>query len=145
VLVHGQVGQEGLDFGRAHVFGMAFVVEQDEALDPVHVGFFGADRIVLDADGIAHTSTQLSAGLIQELFRLHGKSPRKGLDIQAIWAYTLPWIMRSGQDSANSSRQADYTERFRKTQLGGRIDGIYLNMQTGVIGGIGLLNSWAAS
>ena len=29
---------------------MPFVVEQDKAFDPVHVGLFGADAIVLEAD-----------------------------------------------------------------------------------------------
>jgi len=51
---------------------MAFVVEQDEAFDPLHIGFFRTDRVMLDADSIAH--------LIQKLFRFHGKSPSKGLD-----------------------------------------------------------------
>ena len=56
---------------------MAFVMEKNVALDPVHVGFFGAVRIMLEAQHVAHTSTQLSAGLIEQfLGRLvHGRSP----------------------------------------------------------------------
>jgi hypothetical protein len=45
---HGQVGQEGLDFGGAHLGGVAFVVEEDEAAHPVHVGLFGAVGIMLE-------------------------------------------------------------------------------------------------
>jgi len=48
-----QMGEEGDDFGRAQVFGVAFVMEEDEAFDPIHIGFFGADGIVFEADGVA--------------------------------------------------------------------------------------------
>jgi len=53
----GEVGQEGLDFRRAHFGGVAFVVEKDEAADPVHVRVFGTDRVVFEADGVSDTST----------------------------------------------------------------------------------------
>lgn len=42
VLFGGEVGDECLDLGRAHVFWVAFVVEEDVAFDPVLVGLFGA-------------------------------------------------------------------------------------------------------
>jgi hypothetical protein len=50
VSFHGEVGEEGLDpspgsgrrFGGTHLGGVAFVVEEDEAAHPVHVGLFGA-------------------------------------------------------------------------------------------------------
>ncbi len=42
VLFGGEVGDECLDFGRAHVFWVAFVVEEDVAFDPILVGLFGA-------------------------------------------------------------------------------------------------------
>lgn len=54
MLLDGQVGKEGLDFGAAHLDGVTFVMKQDVASDPGHVGLFGADRIVLEADGITH-------------------------------------------------------------------------------------------
>ena len=47
VAVNSQVGNESLDFGAAHFFRVAFVVEEDEALDPVQIGVFRADGIVL--------------------------------------------------------------------------------------------------
>lgn len=49
----GEVGKEGLDLGGAHLAGVAFVVEEDEASDPGDVGLFGADRVVLAADGVS--------------------------------------------------------------------------------------------
>ena len=49
----GEVGDEGLNFGDAHVFGVAFVVEEDVAADPVYVGLFGALGVVFDANGVA--------------------------------------------------------------------------------------------
>ena len=68
VALYGQVGEKGFDpstgsgqrFRRAHILGMAFVMEKDVALDPVRVGLFGADGIVLEADDVAYT--------IQEFF-----------------------------------------------------------------------------
>ena len=46
ILVHGQVGEKGLDFWCAHLSRVADVVEVDVALDPVDVGFFGANGAV---------------------------------------------------------------------------------------------------
>jgi|GEM_PF-5340700 len=54
-----EVGEEGLDLRGAHVFGMAFVVEEDEALDPIHIGLFGAIRVVFAADGITDLVKEL--------------------------------------------------------------------------------------
>jgi len=53
VLFDGEVGDEGLDLFGAHVFGVALVVEEDEALDPFLVGLFGAAGVVFGADGVA--------------------------------------------------------------------------------------------
>ena len=60
----GEVGDEGLDFFCAHIFGMAFVVEEDIAFDPIHICFFGAGGVVFGADGIAD--------LFEEFFALRG-------------------------------------------------------------------------
>lgn len=49
----GEVGEEGLDFWGAHLAGVAFVVEEDEAFDPGDIGLLGTDGIVLTADRIA--------------------------------------------------------------------------------------------
>ena len=77
VLLHSQVGEKGFDFGAAHFVGMALVMEQDEAGDPPDVGLFGADGVVLETDGVTDTSTELSAGLIEEfLGALFHISPR---------------------------------------------------------------------
>jgi len=43
VLVHGQMGEESLDFRDAHVAGVTLVVEQDVAPGPTDVGFLGAN------------------------------------------------------------------------------------------------------
>ncbi len=49
----GEVGKESLDFWCAHFAGVTFVMEEDEAFDPVDVGFFGAIGIVFEAQGFA--------------------------------------------------------------------------------------------
>jgi len=61
VQVHGQVGEEGLDpstssghrFGHAHVFWMSLAMEENEALDPAHIGFFCAKGVVFPVDDFA--------------------------------------------------------------------------------------------
>jgi len=50
ILVHGQMGEELFDFCCFHLLWMLFVVKEDEALDPIDAGFFGAD-------GVSDTST----------------------------------------------------------------------------------------
>jgi hypothetical protein len=50
----GQGREECLNLLAANVQGMALVVEQDEAPDPVDVGLLGPDRVVLEADRFAH-------------------------------------------------------------------------------------------
>jgi hypothetical protein len=74
LLLDGQVGEKGFDFGEAHVSGVAFVVKEDVAFDPVHVGLFGADGIVLEAQNVAD--------LIEQFFRrrLHGFFLHEHLD-----------------------------------------------------------------
>jgi len=44
-----EVGDESLYFLGAHVFGMALLVEEYVAFDPIHVGLFGAVGVVLGA------------------------------------------------------------------------------------------------
>ena len=48
VLLHSQAGEEGLDFDTAHLAGVALIVEHDIAGDSGHVGFLGADGVVLE-------------------------------------------------------------------------------------------------
>ena len=54
-----QVSKKGSDLGCAHVFGVtkaAFwcFVKEDEAFDSINVGFFSSNRIMIEADRIAH-------------------------------------------------------------------------------------------
>jgi len=42
------VSEEGFDLGGAHLGRVALVVEEDVALDPTDVGFFGAEGVVLE-------------------------------------------------------------------------------------------------
>lgn len=60
VVIGGQVGQKGFDFSRAHVGGVAFIMEKDEAPDPTDVSFFGAQGILVEAGAFT--------GLIEQLF-----------------------------------------------------------------------------
>jgi len=53
------MGEECLYLSRPHVFGVPFVVEKDVALDPTDVGLFGANRIMLEPDGVTYTIEQL--------------------------------------------------------------------------------------
>ena len=54
LLLDGQVGEEGLDFGDAHIFRVSLVVEEDEAFDPVDVSLFGAIGVMLAAQRLPH-------------------------------------------------------------------------------------------
>ena len=60
----GEVGNESADFLFTHVFGVAFVVKNDVAFDPVFVGLFGAVGVVFGAKGIAD--------LVHEFFGFSG-------------------------------------------------------------------------
>ncbi len=48
----GEVDDVGADFVGAHLGGMFFMLEEDEAADPVEVGFFGAVGVVLCTQSI---------------------------------------------------------------------------------------------
>jgi hypothetical protein len=62
---------------------VAYVVEVDVALDPVDVGLLGADRVMLEADGVAN--------LIQKFFGVlfrHRPFP-PDLTKKRSWVYTV--------------------------------------------------------
>jgi len=48
------VKEKGSDVRVAHLSWVTFTVEEDEAFDPAGVGFFGADGIALETDGVAN-------------------------------------------------------------------------------------------
>jgi hypothetical protein len=57
------VGDKGLDFRVAHLGRVADIVEVDVAFAPVETGFFGADGVVFEADGVPSASSpQLRSG-----------------------------------------------------------------------------------
>jgi len=58
------VGEESLDFGLAHVFGVAFTVKQDEAPGLVYISVLGAEGVVRGAAGVPR--------LVEELFGARG-------------------------------------------------------------------------
>lgn len=43
-----QMREEGADFRNPHFAGVTLVMEEDEAPNPVDVGFFGAERIMFE-------------------------------------------------------------------------------------------------
>jgi hypothetical protein len=53
VPVNGQMRQKAVDLGCAHLQRVTFVVEEDEALDPIDVGVLGADAVVANGAGLA--------------------------------------------------------------------------------------------
>ena len=48
-----EVAQEHRDFRPTHLSGVPLAMEQDEPLDPVHIGFFSPQAIVPDTNLIA--------------------------------------------------------------------------------------------
>jgi len=63
LFVDGKVSEEALDVRGAHRGGMALVVEKDEATDPGQVGAFGAEGVVLAAQGLLGAVEQADSGL----------------------------------------------------------------------------------
>lgn len=57
-----EMAQEGGDLGFAHLGRMAFLVEEDEAPDPIEISLLGADAVALDAQVPAHAIEQLLPG-----------------------------------------------------------------------------------
>jgi hypothetical protein len=49
-VMDGQVGEKGFNLRGVHSVGVAFVVEEDEAPDPIEVSLFGPAGIVFDPD-----------------------------------------------------------------------------------------------
>ena len=60
----GEVGEECFDLGWPHFAGMAFIVEDNVANDPIAVGFFGADGVVQES--------HFGRDLIEEFGRVRG-------------------------------------------------------------------------
>jgi hypothetical protein len=58
----GPVAQELFHLRRAQRGGMLLALEQDEALDPVHLRWLGTDAVVLEAELLAHLIQE--AGLV---------------------------------------------------------------------------------
>jgi hypothetical protein len=61
VLFDSEVDEKGLDFWVSYFFGVAFVVEEKAAFDPVIVSLFGAVGVLLGARD--------AASLIEKFFR----------------------------------------------------------------------------
>ncbi len=51
---HGEIREELIDLFDPHFLGMTLVMEDDEASDPLHVGFFCAEAIVSGAQSVTH-------------------------------------------------------------------------------------------
>jgi hypothetical protein len=66
-LVHGQIGEESLDFGSSHLAGMTFLMEEDVAFDPENIYLLRAEGVML------HTKD--FADLIQEFGFWIGHDP----------------------------------------------------------------------
>jgi len=53
ILTNRQMGEKSFNFRDIHIFGVAFVMEKDEAFNPVEIGFFGADRVMHSSQRVA--------------------------------------------------------------------------------------------
>ncbi len=80
----GEVGEECLDFGRAHVFGVAFVMEEDVAFNPVFVGLLGAVGVVFGANGVGDLVEEFAGR-----FWLQTLSHKRW--VANLWAKHLTW------------------------------------------------------
>lgn len=74
-----QVGDKLIDFGNAHLAGVALVVVQDKLAHPIEVGFLGAARVLFHL--------QHFAVLVEELFRLGRCLRVHGLDFWRVEFY----------------------------------------------------------
>jgi len=63
VLVGHEITQKSAHLLGAHFFGVTFPMEQDEALNPVHVYLFRSQRIMLKTDRITDTVEQFGLAL----------------------------------------------------------------------------------
>ena len=68
--VDGEMAEEGSDLFLAHLGGMALVVEEDVAADPVQVELLRAEAVVL--------YPQMPANAVEELRRSGGAGDRRG-------------------------------------------------------------------
>ena len=64
---HRQMGEKGFDFGCSHFLGMAFAVEQDKAANPIDVGLFGADAVMLETNFVENPIQQLQRLTLRNL------------------------------------------------------------------------------
>jgi hypothetical protein len=78
VPVNGQMREKGVDLGGAHLQRVTFVVEEDEALDPIDVGVLGADAVVTNAAGLADPVEQLGRAR-RGVGRVHGVQEGLGI------------------------------------------------------------------
>ena len=70
---------------------MANIVKENVAFDPVGVGLLGTDGVVFEADGVANTSTKLSAGLVEQfLGSCFHRFPPLGFDFVRRSLYNFP-------------------------------------------------------
>jgi hypothetical protein len=53
------MGEERLYLGTPHVLWMSFIVEQNEALCPLNVGFFSPDAVMPEPNGVAQLIEEL--------------------------------------------------------------------------------------
>jgi hypothetical protein len=53
----------------SHFVGVTFVVEENEAANPLNIGFFGAVEVVFEANVIAHLVKELSGWVLHDVLR----------------------------------------------------------------------------
>ena len=51
---HGEIREKLVDLFDPHLLGVTLVMKDDEASDPLHIGFFGAEAIVSGAQSVTH-------------------------------------------------------------------------------------------
>jgi len=64
----GEVSEEGVDLRGAHGEGVFFVMEEDEAFDPVGIGFDGAGAEVSECGECADLVEEFGCGMVGSWF-----------------------------------------------------------------------------
>ena len=65
MLMRGQVDKKRTDLCGSHILGMAFIMKQHKAFDPVDVGLFSADTAMLEAEDLPHLVEQPGLRLLE--------------------------------------------------------------------------------
>jgi hypothetical protein len=120
-------------------------VKEDVAPDPSHIGLFGAEGIVLEADGLADTSPSSVQAWSRSFLGLGctGDLPLKK-DLTGGRLCARIQTTKAARIRDKFLRQGHYSRKLRKMQTWGVLDGFLLIRPSGCKSGFRIISSWAA-